>query len=154
MKEATIYCNNHGQITSAVGQVANLLTQYSYQSATGEHQGVEIEVKPAKGGSATQTQKNALWLWCTLLANELNNAGVEYWVDSPIFKHKIPSQWTKDLVMDYIWRPVMKAMTGETTTRNLEKLDCSAIEQVVAKHLSENHGVPVPQWPSLENQHG
>ena len=98
------------------------------------------------GKPYTDSQRKALHLYCELLAQSLNNAGLDM---KKTLKEEIEIPWTKDLVKEHIWRPVQVAMTGIDSTTKLETVNCSEIYEVLNRHTAQKLGVSVA-WPSIE----
>lgn len=68
----------------------------------------------------TPTQNNSLWLWFTLVADALNESGQGM---KKILKPTIDIDWNKDLIHDYLWIPVQKAVLHTDSTTKLKKLE-------------------------------
>ena len=94
----------------------------------------------------TLQQNKALHKFCELLADALNDAG---YVMKKTLKPGVDIPWTKDMIKEYIWRPVMKAMEGVESTTEMNTVDPSEIYEVVNRHMAEKFGVHV-SWPSNE----
>lgn len=96
----------------------------------------------------TTLQNKSLHKYCTLLAQALNDAGLDA---KKTLKPEIDIPWTPDMVKDLLFRPIMKAMTGKTSTTQLDTVEPSQIHAVLDLHTSEKFGIHV-DWPSEENQ--
>lgn len=105
------------------------------------------EVKPYSYRS--RTQNNALHKFCSLLAEEMNTSGKEMRL---VLKGDVPIWWTTTSVKDYIWRPVMKAMTGKESTTKLSKTEgeIDVIHKQIMQWLGERHGIEYIPFPSNE----
>lgn len=79
-----------------------------------------------------------------MLADALNNAGYDM---KKTLKHDVEIPWNKDMVKEFIWKPVMKAMEGIDSTTEMNTIDPSEIYEVVNRHMAEKFGVHV-DWPS------
>lgn len=93
----------------------------------------------------TQSQNNALHLFFTFLADELNNSGQTIQL---VLKHKMEIDWTPSTVKELLWRPAQKAILGKESTTELSKT--GEIEKVynhLARHLGEKCHIEIPSWP-------
>ena len=92
----------------------------------------------------TQKQFNALHVWCEQVAQCLNDAGLDQRV---VLKPAIPIRWGKDSVKQYLYKPLLKALTGKESTTEQDKLDPSTVADHLARHMGEKFGVTLPMWP-------
>ena len=95
----------------------------------------------------TDKQNKALHLWCTLMADELNNDGLDM---RKVLKENVNIPWTKTTVKEYIWRPIQKALTTKISTTEIDTNEPSVIWEIINRHLGEKFGVEVPSFPSEE----
>ena len=96
----------------------------------------------------SEPQANAMWLWCEMCANYLNDAGLDM---KAVLRTDMSIDWTKTSFMDYVWRKVEVAMTGKHSTKNLSTTDVTAIYETITRHLAESKGVTLPPFPSRMN---
>ena len=95
----------------------------------------------------TDAQNRALYLYFTLLADELNAAGYDM---KKTIAQDIDIPWTPETIKENLWRPVMKAYLGIDSTTKLKKLeDIDYIYDIINKVIGERTGVFVP-FPSIE----
>lgn len=94
----------------------------------------------------TSQQNRALWKWFELLAQELNDAGLDQRI---VLKPSIPIPWDKDDIHDQLWIPIQKAVVKTDSTTELTKQQVSEIYDILNRHLSEKFGIGV-QFPSHE----
>lgn len=111
--------------------------------ANGDVIDLEVSVKRKR----THAQNASLHLWCKLMADALNAAGID--ILSFPWKEGIELPWTKEEVKDRLWRPVQKAMTGEEHTSKATTLDYQAVYEVLNRKIASETGIHVP-WPCLE----
>ena len=90
----------------------------------------------------TSRQNRSVWLYCTLLAEELNNSGT-YMV---LFFYKKGAQvsWTKESVMEAIWRPIQIAMFEIKSTTKIKTHQVSEIYEEINRFIGEKFGLSVP----------
>ena len=95
----------------------------------------------------TIQQNKALHKWFELVADELNDAGLDM---KKVLKPNIDISWTKSSIKEYLWRPVQYAMLGKKSTRNLSKKQIDPVWEQINRFLGEKHGIHVG-FPSIEN---
>lgn len=107
--------------------------------------GFQVKIEKAKKSNRTLSQNAALHKFCELLADELNNAGLDM---RAVMKPEVDMPWTMTAVKEHLWRPIQKAMTSKASTADADTSEYSEIYRVLMRHLSEKfNGVYVP-WPS------
>ena len=99
----------------------------------------------------TPAQRGAMHLYFEHLANALNDAGLDMKV---VFARKphIKVSWTKDSVKEYLFKPVMKAMTGKDSTEQMNTLEPEMVYKELDRHTSAELEVHI-EWPSEESQY-
>ena len=103
--------------------------------------------------SMTATQRGSLWLWLTLVAEGLNDAGLEQRVVMAKMSAGFDVPWNKDTVKQNMYHPIMESMTGKTSTTKLDTVEPSKVCDTLGRWLSEKFpGYVPPAWPSIENQ--
>ena len=95
----------------------------------------------------TRQQQEALHVWFTLLAQELNEAGLDL---MQTLRHDVEIPWSPILVKELIWRKVQITMVDKVSTTELNTKEIDKIYEVVNRHLGEKFGLHVP-FPSKEN---
>ena len=101
------------------------------------------------GQQRSAQQNNALQLWCKLVAESLNESGLEMVVNLPTGKQwTIP--WSKTTVKEQIWRPVQKAITGKLSTTEPKRPEYNMVYEVIHSRFADHHGITLPLWPSKE----
>ena len=108
-----------------------------------KHKFLRLTVKTGK--QRTLTQNKALHLFCTQLAEAMNEAGLDFRV---FIRDGYPVPFTAELVKDHIWRPIQKAITGKESTTKPERHEYGLIYDSLNVKLVE-HGIYVP-WPCKE----
>ena len=104
--------------------------------------------KREKQGSAkqrTEQQNRALWLFMTLLARELNEAGLE---PKKVLKPEYNLQWTKEMIHDNIWIPIQEAMYKTKSTTFLHKQEqIEKIHEIIMREMGEKFGLQNIPFP-------
>ena len=91
----------------------------------------------------TKTQNNALHKFFSLLADKLNEQGLDM---KTIIRAKI--WWTPENVKKELWAPVQKAKFGTESTKDLEKqMEIDMIHENLMQILGENWGVEYVDFP-------
>ena len=122
---------------SLEAHIANLRVQYD------KYKYIRYSLKTGK--QRTLTQNRALHKFCSMLAEQLNDAGYDF---RTFVKEGYPVPFNESLVKEHLWRPIQKAVTGKESTTKPETHEYSKIYDVLNQKLAE-HGVFVP-WPSKE----
>ena len=95
----------------------------------------------------TRQQQKALYLWLSLVADELRNRGLD--MRKALIAPIIP---TKESVLEMIWRPIMQAYVGKTSTTQL--LKHKEIEEIVdiikVMFMDMKSDIIMPPFPSDE----
>ncbi len=94
----------------------------------------------------TSQQNRALHLLFTMIAERLNEAGLEM---KKVLKPEVEIRWTPDSIKEYLWRPVQKIMLGKESTTQLSTKDIDQVFMVICRHLGEKFGVET-SFPSIE----
>ena len=107
-----------------------------------EH-GVMIELK---FGTRTTKQNSAMHKYFTMMANDLNDAGLDM---RKVMKPSAAIPWTLESVKEHLWGSLMVAMTGKEHTSELERNEVTKVYDQLTKHMGEKFGVFVP-FPSKD----
>jgi hypothetical protein len=96
----------------------------------------------------TLPQNSALHLFCTQLADTLNDMGLD---QRKVLKPSINIPWTKQAVKDMIWRPIQEAMYRTNSTTFLQKQgQIEMIHKVIMRELGEKHEVEFIPFPTSD----
>ena len=109
-------------------------------------EGREVTFQWVVGSTRTKQQNNALHLYCRNLAEALNDAGYDM---KRTIKQDVDIPWSDDLVKNFLWRPIQKAVTGKDSTAHLKKEQYNEVYQILNRHLADKFGVSVP-FPQAE----
>lgn len=96
----------------------------------------------------TKLQNKAMWKYFEILANSLNDAGLDM---RKTLKPEIDIPWNKDSIHDHLWIPIQEAMTGKESTTEMDTKTPSKVYEVLNRHLGEKFGISV-EWPSHLNE--
>jgi len=94
----------------------------------------------------TKQQNRAMHLWFQMLADELNDAGLDM---RKTLKPEIDIPWRKQTIKDFLWRPVQEIYLKKRSTTELTTEDINAIWEILNRHLGEKFGIHIP-FPSIE----
>lgn len=95
----------------------------------------------------TSKQNKALHLWFRLLADELNNSGLDM---KKVLKPSINIPWTDKNIKEYIWKPIQNSMILKESTTEMDTKDMTKIWDVINLHIGQEFGIEVPLLPSEE----
>ena len=96
----------------------------------------------------TDQQRKSIEVFCKLLAESLNMAGLEMKV---VLKPSHKIWWTQESVKENILKPMIKAMFGKESTTELEKLgQIDKVHEQIMHMLGEKFGVEWIDWPHRE----
>ncbi len=104
-------------------------------------------LNPKKYPQRTLTQNAALHVYFKLLSDTLNDAGLDM---KKVLKPTVDIPWTPKAIKDFIWRPIMKAQLGKTSTTEMSTVDIDSVFETINRHLGEKLGVHEP-FPSYDN---
>lgn len=91
--------------------------------------------------SRSVQQNKAIHLYCELLSEAFNSAGLDM---KAVLKPNVDIPWSKTTVKEYIWRPIQKAQLKKKSTTELTTSEVSAVFDTINRHISEKFGVSVP----------
>ena len=104
------------------------------------------------GKKRTPSQNNAIHKYCRMVADELNEKHISAYIDSPILKTPIETDWTMEMVKE-IWRSVQGQMfpQKERSTAALNRDEVNAIYDVVHRaFIEKTEGMVAVMFPSRE----
>lgn len=93
----------------------------------------------------TKKQNKAMHLAFTLLADQLNDMGLDM---KKMIRVDIP--WTPQTVKEWLFKPIMEAMLLKDSTTELDTKEISDVWEVLMKNLAEKRGVEYIEFPSEE----
>lgn len=134
-----VISNDSPTLVEGLKEAKQIIESYGLKSA---------DIKPVQS-RRTLAQNNALWKFYELLAEELNEKGLDL---RTTIRDEIDIPWTKNSVHDYLWLPIQKSMFGTKSTTKLDKTEqINAIWDTLNRALTErfNGEVVCPNWPSI-----
>jgi hypothetical protein len=109
-----------------------------------KHHYLRITVKTGK--QRTPTQNNCMWKYCTMLADSLNEGGIDF---RQALKPGVDVPFNKDLVNEYLWDVFQEAITGHKSSTKPDRSQYSEIYDRVNAFTINRWGISVP-WPSKD----
>ena len=109
--------------------------------------GLKVESIEHKKSKRTITQNNSLWLMFTQLAEELNDKGIDM---RTLIRKEVPISWTAWNINHFLWKPLLKALTGKKSTTEMDSgLDISIVYDNLNRIIIERTKgeVSLPIWP-------
>jgi hypothetical protein len=94
----------------------------------------------------TDQQNRALHLFFKLLADTLNDAGLD---QRKVLKPGIEIPWTGETIKEQLWRPIQELYLKKRSTTELDTKDINNVYEVLNRHLAEKFGIHEP-FPSLD----
>ena len=146
MNESTIQVLNPSSIGDACATVASYLSQQAWENAAGERLQWEVVIQPVTNQRVrTPTQNNCLHKWLGMVAETLNDAGLDM---KTVIKPEVSIPWSKTSAKEFLWRPIQEAYTGENSTTKPSTKEYPVIADTIARHLGSKFGVTLPAWPT------
>jgi len=102
------------------------------------------------GRQRSGLQNNALHKYCELLADELNDRGL----DMVLVLRREPEikiSWTKQAVKEKLWRPVQEALLNKKSTTKANRDEYSKVYDELNRLMINLYGVSVP-WPERKDK--
>ncbi len=103
--------------------------------------------RPTSNKLRTIAQNNSLYLWCERLGKSLNDGGLDMRRSFEKMKEGYSIPWTKERVKEYLFDPVMRNLTGKTSSAKLDTKEISEVYEIADQAISSNLGVHEP-WPN------
>lgn len=101
--------------------------------------------KTLKEKKRTHQQNRALHLYYQLIADALNDAGLDM---RAVLKPEVDIPWNKTTVKEYLWRPVQNLQLGKKSTTELTTDEIDKVFETLNRHLAK-FGIGEP-FPSME----
>ena len=98
-----------------------------------------VEVKIYKN-TRTNKQLRSIWLYCGLVAEELNEAGLDIRL---ALEEDLEVSWNKELIMNIYWRTIQETLFDTISTKDLKTHQVSEVYEELNRHISK-FGISVP----------
>jgi hypothetical protein len=98
----------------------------------------QVDIK--KQDQRTLAQNRSIHLFCTMLSDALNDAGLDI---AKTMKQDASIPWSATLIKELMWSVVQKAMFDTSSTTKLDTKQVGEVYDVINRHLSTAHGVSV-----------
>ncbi|HEC33021.1 MAG TPA: hypothetical protein ENI63_02050 [Candidatus Kaiserbacteria bacterium] len=117
-----------------IGKVADLEASYDAMSVMLSNY-IEIETLPIANDIMQVGFKKGLRIYFNIIADALNDAGK----DMRVVLKPMGSQvwWDKDLVKEFLWRPIQRAQLGKISTTELSTKEIDEVYDTVNRHLGK-----------------
>src|ERR1039458_6071138 len=100
------------------------------------NEGKDIQIKRTTY-IRTDAQNNSIHKYFEMVSTALSEKGLTF--DLNMGKKVVKLEWTPNLVKEAMWKPIMKALCGKTSTTQMDKVeDINKIYDHINKFLSEN----------------
>ena len=99
-------------------------------------------------GKRTPPQNRGMHLYFTMLANALNDAGLDM---RKFLKPEIDIPWTPQSIKKELWAKIQIAYCDKESTTELTRKEVSEIYEILARHLSQKHSIFVA-FPEQEHR--
>jgi hypothetical protein len=104
--------------------------------------------------SRTGLQNNSLHRGCDELAKRLNDAGFDQRKLLSMLDSGFDIPWTTHSIKETFYKPILSAMTGKKSTREMDTVEPGEVFEKMGKRISELTGVTAPAWPDRFNRGG
>lgn len=94
----------------------------------------------------TRQQNKALHVLFQLLANTLNEAGLDM---RKTLRPTVEIPWSGPSVKEFLWRPIQEAQLQKRSTTELTTVEIDQVFDTINKHLGERFSLHVP-FPSID----
>jgi len=145
--------NSDTTFGAAIGWLRNYYDEHKF-----------VRLTATSGKNRSSSQNNAIHLYCRMVAKELNDNSFSAYIDSPILKQPMETDWSMEMVKD-LWRTVqvklfpMESLMQDNTkgsTKILNKQQVSEVYDVINRALIEKTSgkvcVPFPSQEYLDAQ--
>jgi hypothetical protein len=104
------------------------------------------ELQPKEYPKRTMRQNKALHVLFQLLANTLNDNGLDM---KKTLKPSVDIPWTGASVKEWLWKPVQNAQLNKNSTTKLTTVEIDQVFDTLVRHLGEQFGISM-NFPSID----
>jgi len=97
-----------------------------------------------------KSKKDVFQLWCGLLAEQLNDAGLDQRVVLAAMKDGFEIPWREVTIHENLWNPIQAAVIRKAFAKDLPVDEYNNVYNILHKWLS-SLGWPCPAWPNRYN---
>lgn len=112
-------------------------------------QGGKVSLSWKCESGMTPTQRASIHVLFEILARDLNDAGLDM---KKVLKQEVDIPWSKTTVKEFLYRPLLTAMTMKTSTEDQSTIEPDQVYKVLCRHLADKHGFTCPPFPTRFNQ--
>lgn len=102
--------------------------------------------QPTKEKRRTITQNAALHLYFRLVADALNEAGLDM---KAVLNPDVQIPWSPQSVKAYMWKPILRIQLQKHSTTEMTTKEIDIVYDTMNRHLGEKTGIYIP-FPSIE----
>ena len=101
-----------------------------------------VEINIYKNES-TDKQRRSIWLYCGLVAQELNDAGLDIRL---LLEEELEVSWSKEIIMNIYWKTIQKTLFDTDSIKDLKTNQVSEVYEELNRHLAKfSLHVPFPE---------
>ena len=100
---------------------------------------VSAELSDSKAKLRTTAQNSSIHLYCKLLAERFNEAGLDMLAVLKVKSVSVP--WSMEKVKDVLWREIQEALFNTRSTTKLDTSQVSQVHDVLNRHTGEKFGI-------------
>ena len=122
------------------------MNDQNYQSPTANTPPPENGEPTSAISKRTAQQNKALHLLFQMIADELNESGLDM---RKALRPEVDIPWTKETIKEYIWRPVMESQLMKKSTTELTTTEVDQVFETINRFLAVRYQVHVP-FPTID----
>jgi len=88
----------------------------------------------------TNQQNKGIHAYCGEVARQMEARGLDM---KTVLKEGVPIAPTKELIKEYMWKPIQKALTGKESTTAINKKQVNEVYEYLSKLLAEKYDISV-----------
>jgi len=131
-----IIINDALSLADAIGLITHIWKEKKY---------VVFSIHPQQ---RSLPQNSSLHLYCEMLADELNDKGLDM---RKVLKPEVDIPWSGKSIKKYIWKKIQKIMFDTDSTADLTRPQVSQVFDVINRNMINVHNVDV-KFPSKDNK--
>lgn len=135
-KQGSLIANSEKSLQDAINQITVAWQENRY---------ITISWQAKK--KRTLTQNSALHLYFRMLADALNDAGLD---QRKTLKPNVEIPWNETAIKELVWRPIQLAVVSKESSAELTTAEVQEVYEVLNRHLASRFGISLP-WPERED---